>query len=113
MSNLFFDHLVIREEIEFELNSYVMDREEREELVGIIDATLTHHILNVILNYLPKDKHEEFMSKFRDHPDDEIHLKYLKIHAHPEIEAEIKMQAAKIKREILTEIRKSRTKKHK
>ncbi len=111
MPNFFFDHLVIREELEFELNSYALDKEEREELVEIIDTTLTHHILNVILNHLPKDKHPEFMAKFRDHPDDESHLAYLKKHAHPEIEAEIKKQAVKIKREILAEIRKSRKRK--
>jgi hypothetical protein len=113
MSHLFFDHLVIREELEFELNSYILDPQDRQELVDIIDSTLTHHVLNVILNHLPRDKHPEFMAKFRDHPDDESHLEYLKTHAHPEIEAKIKTQAVKIKQEILAEIRKSRISKRK
>jgi hypothetical protein len=113
MSTLFFDHLVIREEIEFTLNSYVISPDEREELIEIIDNTLTHHVLNVILNHLPKEKHAEFMSAFYDRPDDVAHLEYLKVYAHPQIEAEIKKQAAKIKADIVSEIHKHRTIKRK
>jgi len=51
------------------------------------------------------------MTRFRDQPGAETHLEYLKIHAHPQIEAEIKKQAAKVKSEILSEIHKSRKKK--
>ena len=111
MSTLFFDHLVIREEIEFTLNSYVISPDEREELVEIIDNILTHHILNVILNHLPKEKHVEFMSAFHDRPGDVAHLEYLKIHAHPQIEAEIKKHAAKVKADIVSEFFKHRKKK--
>jgi hypothetical protein len=108
MSKIFYDHLVIREEIDFVLNSYRLDPEEREEIVDIIDQTLHHHILNVILNYLPREKHPEFISRLHASPGDETLLDYLKTHAHPEIEAEIKKQAAKVKQEILAEIRKSK-----
>lgn len=113
MSTLFFDHLVIREEIEFVLNSYVIDSVDRDELIAIIDSSLSHNVLNVILNFLPKERHPEFMANFRDAPADPAHMEYLKVHAHPEIEAEIKKQAAKIKAEILSEIRKSVTRKRK
>jgi len=113
MSTLFFDHLVIREELEFELNSYTLTPEDREDLVAIMDNTLNSHILNVILNHLPKDKHTEFVDLFKSKPHDTGHLDYLKIHAHPEIEAEIKKQAARIKAEILSEIRKHRSLKSK
>ena len=109
MSKVFYDHLVIREEIDFELNRHALDPQEREELVEIIDQTLHHHILHTILKSLPSDKHSEFVSKFQAAPHDESLLAYLKTHAHPEIEAAIKKQAAKVKREILAEIKKSRT----
>lgn len=111
MSKLFFDHLVIREEIDFELNSYTLDTEDREELLEVIDQTLIHHVLNVVLNHLPKAKHPEFVAKFHAAPNSDALIDYLKTHAHPEIESEIKKQAVKIKSEILSEIRKARSKK--
>jgi hypothetical protein len=107
MSKIFYDHLVIREEIDFELNRYHISAVEKDEIIDIIDQTLHHHILNVILNYLPKDKHDEFITKFHSSPGDETLIEYLKIHAHPEIETEIKKQAAKVKKEILADIKKS------
>ncbi len=107
MSKIFYDHLVIREEIDFELNRFQIDPEEQEELISLIDQTLHHHILNVILNHLPKEKHTEFISRLHAKPDDDTLIDYLKTHAHPEIEAEIKKQAAKIKKEILADLKKS------
>jgi hypothetical protein len=113
MSKIFYDHLVIREELEFELNRYSLDPEDKEEIIDIIDRTLHHHILNVILNYLPKEKHPEFINRLHASPGDEALIDYLKTHAHPEIEAEIKKQAARVKQEILAEIRKSKISKSK
>jgi len=107
MSKIFYDHLVIREEIDFELNRFQVDPEEQEELISLIDQTLHHHILNVILNHLPKEKHHEFISRLHADPNDDTLIDYLKTHAHPEIEAEIKKQAAKIKKEILADLKKS------
>jgi len=111
MSTLFFDHLVIKEELDFELNSYQLTSEEREELLEIIDEILIHQILNLVLNFLPKDTHEEFTALLHQSPHDESLLEYLKNHANPEIESEIKKHASKIKSEILSEIRKHRKKK--
>lgn len=108
MSTFFYDHIVIREEIEYVLNSYRLDSAEKDELIEIIDSTLSHHVLNVILSLLPKDKHIEFMSGFRDNPSSDTHLEYLKNHAHPEIEKEIKNQIRKVKSDIISEIHKSR-----
>ncbi len=106
MSKLFFDHLVIREEIDIYLDSCRISDEEKAELVQIIDQTLINHILNVILNHLPKNKHAHFVAEFHAAPHDTGHLDYLRLHAHPEIEAEIKRHAQKIKQEILGEISK-------
>lgn len=107
MSKLFFDHLVIREEIDIEFSHFNLTSEERDELVEIVDQTLTSHVLNVVLNHLPKDKHSEFVSRFHAAPHDVQLLEYLKMHAHPQIEEEIKKHAAKIKKDILNEVKKS------
>jgi hypothetical protein len=111
MAKLFYDHLVVREEIDIELDKFAIDAEEKAELIELIDQTLHHHVLNVIFNHLPKDKHPEFVKKLHGSPCDLELIDYLKIYAHPEIESKIRDQAAKIKKEIMGEIKKSTHKK--
>ena len=112
MSKVFYDHLVIREEIDCELNNYKLDKEEKDELIEIIDQTLHHHILNVILNHLPKDKHSEFISRLHASPGNDDLMEYLKTEIGPYIEEEIKKHARIVKAELLSEIRKARVSKH-
>ena len=38
-----------------------LNSEELAELVKIIDETLRHHILDLILTHLPHERHEEFL----------------------------------------------------
>jgi hypothetical protein len=108
MSKIFYDHLVIREEIDGELNNYKLDKEEKDELIDIIDQTFHHHILNVILNHLPKDKHPEFISRLHTDPGNDSLMEYLKDQIGPYIEEEIKKQSRVVKAEILSEIRKAK-----
>jgi hypothetical protein len=110
MSKIFYDHLIIREEITAQLDLHKIDPEEREELLEIIDETLHHATLNVILNHLPKEHHSEFMTRFHAAPHDESLLDYLQQKITTDIRSEIKLQAQKIKKEILQEIKKSRHK---
>ncbi len=107
MSKIFYDHLVIREEIDCELNNYRLDPEEKEELIDIIDQTLHHHVLNIILNHLPADKHREFISGLKTDPGSDKLMEYLQAHC-PEIESEIKKHTHQVKQEILAEIKKSK-----
>lgn len=107
MSKIFYDHLVIREEIIQELDKYVLTVEEREELIRLADETLHHQVLNVILSHLPKEKHPEFLTKFHRSPGDETILEYLKVETSVDIEKEIREEAERVKKEILAEIKRS------
>jgi hypothetical protein len=107
MSKVFYDYLVIKEEVDCELNNYRLDKEEKDELIDIIDQLLHHHVLNVILNHLPKDKHPEFVSRLQTSPGDDQLMEFLKQHIGPYIEEEIKKQSRKVKQEIIAEIKKS------
>lgn len=102
MSKIFYDHLVLREEVTIELDKYNLAREEREELIQLVDETLHHQVLNTILTHLPKEKHREFLEKFHQAPHDEKLLDYIK-----NFEEEIIKTAKKIKSELLSEIKKS------
>ena len=106
--NYFFDHLIIIDEAISALDAYDLPSQERAELVGLIHQTTHHHILHVILNHLPKHHHENFLTKFQAAPHDPELLAFLKKEIKADIESEIKIQAKKIKAEILAEIKKSK-----
>lgn len=107
MSKIFYDHLIGLEEISLELKGYSLQAEEYEELVKIADETLHHHVLNVILTHLPKEKHRFFLETFYTTPHDKKLLDFLKKEATPEIESKIIAEAKKVKDEILSEIRRA------
>ncbi|MEK7155090.1 MAG: hypothetical protein AAB697_03105 [Patescibacteria group bacterium] len=108
MAKTFLDHLIVLEEITSELDVYDLPSDERAEILGLISHTTHQHILNVILNHLPKAHHENFLTKFQAAPHDPQLLAFLKKEIKADIESEIKIQAKKIKAEILSEIKKSR-----
>ena len=108
MSKIFYDHLTLHEEITAKLDIQHLDPQEREELVDLIDQTLHHHVLDLILTHLPREHHADFVSRLHAAPHDLSLLDYLKTHI-PDIEAKISSHAAKVKKEILSDIKKSQT----
>ena len=106
----FYDSLVILDEITSELDAYDLPLEERAEILGLIHHTTHQHLLNVILNHLPQEHHENFLTKFQATPADPELLAFLKKEIKANIVSEIKIQAARIKKEIMDEIKKSRKK---
>ncbi len=110
MAKIFYDHLVMRDEIVKELDRYEIAVEERDELVQLVDETLHHHVLDVILTHLPKEKHQEFLTKCHSAPHDEKLLEYLKTETQIDIEAEIRERAKITKKQLLAEIKRARKK---
>jgi hypothetical protein len=108
MSKIFYDQITIVEEIETELNSYQLSSDEKSELLSLVDQTVHHEVLNTILTHLPKEKHEHFLTKFHAAPHDKALLDYLKKEIKIDIEKEIFLQAKKIKRELLAEIKRAK-----
>ncbi len=99
MANLFYDHLLIFEEV-----IAVVGKDK--QALELIDATLQHEILDVIFSYLPREKHEEFLQKFHAAPGDPKLLHYLQEHTAINIELAILDRANKTKRKILKEVKK-------
>jgi len=108
MSQLFFDHLILIEEVSSQLDEFTLDPEEKAEIIDLIDQTLHHHTLNVIFNLLPIEKHADFVDMFKKTPHDKALLEYLKKEIKTDIEAEIKKQAERIKKEIMVEVHKAK-----
>lgn len=103
---IFYDHLTVFEEITIELDKYKFDRQEREEIVRLVDENMHHRVLDVILTHLPKERHQDFLTKFHSAPHDSNLLTYLKKEVE-NIEDLIISEAKKVKAEILREFRRA------
>lgn len=106
MSKLFYDHLLVIEEIVTVVDEHKISGKDREEILKLIDQTLQHEILDVIFSYLPGEHHEEFLTKFHIAPHDPHLMQFLKDHAVVNIELAILDRANKTKTKLLKEIKK-------
>lgn len=110
MAKIFYDHLVVVEEVTEKLEKYDLDAVSLQELVLLIGETLHQEILDLILTHLPDNLHEDFLARFYRDPGDAGLLDYLKTHTGKDIEKLIKLEAQKVKREILAEIKSAKRK---
>jgi len=77
MSRIFYDELLVLDNLAIKLRGVVESREEMEELWAVIDDLVHHRVLEAILDELPREHHEEFLSILADKPHDEQNLVYL------------------------------------
>ncbi len=103
---LFYDHLVIREEIVQELKWYDLTVGEHIEILRLADETIHLEVMDVILTSIPPEKHKEFLEKMHKSPHDKKLLEYVSVEVHEEI----RIRAEKTKRAILSEIKRSKKK---
>jgi hypothetical protein len=72
MSQLFYDDLIVLDEVDAVIKKTASSKEEREELWGLVDEILNHKVLETILDELPKESHGEFLELFHKCPHDEV-----------------------------------------
>jgi hypothetical protein len=106
MSKLFYDHLIVIEEVIAVLDEHKVSPKERDKILMLMDQTLQHEILDAIFTYLPGEVHEEFLTKFHTSPGDPALMQYLKDHAVVNIELAILDRANKTKAKLLKEVKK-------
>lgn len=104
MAKLFYDHLLVIEEVVAVLDKHTITKDEKEKFVALIDETLHHHILDEILTHLPHAHHEEFLQKLVSHPYDPGIMKYLKEKTAVDIEIVIVKRANAVKKTLIKEI---------
>lgn len=100
MSKLFFDHLLVLEEVEVFINRKPISKEEKEELWKLIDGVIQTRVMDVVLTKLPRKHHEEFLEKFSSFPHDERLLEYLKEKVE-DIEEEIKKEVKLLEKDFV------------
>lgn len=105
MSKVFYDHLIVLEEVENEIKSSTQTSEEREELYEIVDEIIHHRVLGIILDYLPEKYHPTFLEKFHETPHDHGLMEYLNNKVEKNMEEVIKQEIGSLAYEILQEVR--------
>jgi len=101
MSKLFYDHLIVIEEINDSLVALELPEEDHNQTLSIIDQTIHNHVLDIILTHLPKQHHETFLKLFVKAPHDKTILKFLNEKSKVIIEEEITKAIESLKAELL------------
>jgi hypothetical protein len=104
MSKVFYDHLIILEDVEDKIKSSAETHEEREELYHIIDEIIHHRVLGVILDHLPEKHHNTFLEKFHETPHDHGLMEYLNAKVEKNMEEIIRQEIGNLAFEILEDL---------
>lgn len=110
MSKLFYDHLVILDELFVDIELLDVTAQEKKQMKTMIEEIVHHEILTHILDLLPKEHHEPFLQQFHTAPYDRAHLKFIEDKIDRNISAEIVIVAQKVKSNIRHEIKKHKKK---
>ena len=105
MSKIFYDNLIILEEVETEIKKAAETSEEKEELWHLVDEIIHHRVLGCILDKLPGEYHGEFLEKFHKTPHDESLIIFLKEKSGEDIEDLIRKEIENLNSELLREIK--------
>jgi hypothetical protein len=101
MSKIFYDDLVDLETIEKKIKKIAKTSEEREELYGLVDEIVHHKVIGCILDQLPEQHHEEFLTAFSKRPHDQKLLDYLRERISVDIVDFIREEVHKLSVELL------------
>ena len=101
MSKIFWDRLIVFEEVEAEIKKVAKTPEEKEDLWKEIDEIIHHKLMGCVLEKLPRKHHHDFLEKFEQAPQDEGLFKFLAEKVGEDIEDFLKLEMNKLKTELL------------
>jgi hypothetical protein len=105
MNKVFYDHLIIIEEVITIIDAHDIDAQEKKQIMDLVEQTLHQEILNTVFNHLPKDHHETFLIHFNAVPHDRKIIDFIKDKSGVDIEKEILKTANSVKKKIIKEIK--------
>lgn len=108
MSKIFYDHLLVINEITAEFDRQGLDPKDRQEFLTVIDETLHNHVLDVILTHLPREHHESFLDRFHKAPHDPELLSYIQELTVVDIEKAIAERIKEVKLKTLVAIKRAK-----
>ena len=107
MSKLFYDHLIVLTQVEAEIKKTAQTTEEKEELWKLVDEIIHHRVMETVLDKLPRNHHEDFLTKFHEAPHDESLMDYLTGQIGENVEELIRREIGELAYELIEDIRKN------
>jgi len=104
MSKVYYDYLIVLDDVDKYIKDVAETEGERHELWQIVDEIVHHKVLECVLDNLPKEYHEEFLNKFEEAPHDLSLMDYLKEKISDNIEELIKQEIGGLATELLEEL---------
>ena len=101
MSTIFFDRLLVLDEVDEKIKEIAKTSEEKEELWSLVDEIIHHRLMGCVLDKLPKKNHKEFLEKFGEAPYDQGLFKFLTEKIGQDTEEFLKKEINLLKQEIL------------
>ena len=110
MSKIFYDRLIVLDELESEIKNVAETKEERDELWDLIDQMVHHKVFDAVLGKLPQAHHEEFLNKFHKAPHNEGLIVYLKEKIGENVEELIKQEIGTLAFDLLADLKSKKKK---
>jgi hypothetical protein len=105
MSKIFYDRLVSLEKVEKEISKIAQSPEEKEDLHKLVDEYIHHRMMDCILDRLPAQHHERFLTQVSESPHHDGLWDLLKNTISDDIENFLRDEAFKIGVELLAIIK--------
>lgn len=96
MAIIFYDHLFSKQQVIDLINEVEEAENLRAKLHQVVDDILYQGIIIMLLNKLSEKKHHVFLEMVHERPYDTEIILFLREHAHPNIEDDIKAEAEKL-----------------
>ena len=106
---VFFSHLLDSDKYILLLEKLLEIEQEKLEILDMIDSTLHHRVMNLILQELNEEHHEFFIKEYSQNPGNVEILIFLKKQI-PDIESKIRKESKSFHAELKNDIHKLRTK---
>jgi hypothetical protein len=105
----FYAHLIEIETIIVHLNEMDLADHHKEHLAALIDSSIHHTVLDVILSRLSVEDRELFLEKLYKNPEDQQLMEFLEIRS-KSIEEDIKYAVNELKKELHQDIQEAKEK---
>ncbi len=105
MSKIFFDHLIVLDDVESEIKNFTDSDDIRHELWHIIDEIVNHRVFDCIFHHLPDEHHHDFLDRFHETPHDDSLMIFIDEKTEESIEDQIKREMDGLKEELLLLVR--------
>lgn len=105
----FYHKIITVESLIIELDGMGLSESQKLHLGRLIDSTIHHTVMDLILTKLPQDDHGRFVSYLKENPESEIIMEFLTERI-DNIEVDIILAVENLKKEMLKDMKEAKTK---